>query len=332
MADRQPQGTRLGYGFAIAQAVLYSMMGIFGKLLYDTGLSAQETVILRYLATTVILGAVLLAWRKHRLVSRDPIVYVQAAFFFVSTLFYFLAVERLSAGIATVIFYLYPVLVAILSLAVLHERLSVPTAVALGFAVGGLLLVSGVAESEVVLDGAGLVYGAISCVAFAVYTVLVQKAGRAEDPFTLTFTISWTNLVAAAVIFAPSVPTMLRLDAAQLGLGSLLALLCTIAPMLLYIVAIKRIGGTKTALIGISQTPFSLLFAYLILGEQLTVLQGVGAALIVAGIAIVTVASGKDGPGPAGSKPETLAGSGALEGLSSPAGLGRRPGSGEPQG
>lgn len=293
MAHRRPQGSWLGYGFAIAQAVLYSMMGIFGKLLYETGLSAQETVLLRYLATTVILGVVLLAWRKHRLVSREPMVYVQAAFFFVSTLFYFLAVERLSAGIATVIFYLYPVLVALLSLAVLHERFSAPTAVALGFAVGGLLLVSGVAESEVVLDALGIVYGAISCVAFAFYTVLVQKAGRAEDPFTLTFTISWTNLVAAALIFAPSVPTMLRLDGAQLGLGSLLAVLCTIAPMLLYIVAIKRIGGTRTALIGISQTPFSLLFAYLILGEQLTVLQGAGAALIVVGVAIVTAAPAK---------------------------------------
>ena len=279
MAHRRPQGSWLGYGFAIAQAVLYSMMGIFGKLLYETGLSAQETVLLRYLATTVILGVVLLAWRKHRLVSREPMVYVQAAFFFVSTLFYFLAVERLSAGIATVIFYLYPVLVALLSLVVLHERFSAPTAVALGFAVGGLLLVSGVAESEVVLDALGIVYGAISCVAFAVYTVLVQKAGRAEDPF--------------ALIFAPSVPTMLRLDGAQLGLGSLLAVLCTIAPMLLYIVAIKRIGGTRTALIGISQTPFSLLFAYLILGEQLTVLQGAGAALIVVGVAIVTAAPAK---------------------------------------
>ena len=293
MAHRRPQGSWLGYGFAIAQAVLYSMMGIFGKLLYETGLSAQETVLLRYLATTVILGVMLLVWRKHRLVSREPMVYVQAVFFFVSTLFYFLAVERLSAGIATVIFYLYPVLVALLSLVVLHERFSAPTAVALGFAVGGLLLVSGVAESEVVLDALGIVYGAISCVAFAVYTVLVQKAGRAEDPFTLTFTISWTNLVAAALIFAPSVPTMLRLDGAQLGLGSLLAVLCTIAPMLLYIVAIKRIGGTRTALIGISQTPFSLLFAYLILGEQLTVLQGAGAALIVVGVAIVTAAPAK---------------------------------------
>ena len=289
------QGAWLGYGFAVAQAVLYSMMGIFGVLLYDTGLTAQETVILRYLATTALLGAVLLAWRKHRLVSRQPMVYVQAAFFFVSTLCYFLSVERLSAGIATVIFYLYPVLVAVLSLAVLHERLSAPTAVALGLAVGGMLLVSGVAESQVVLDGLGIAYGAISSVAFAVYTVLVQKAGRAEDPFTLTFTISWTNLAAACLVLAPGVPAMLRLTMPQMGLGALLALLCTIAPMLLYIVAIKRIGATKTALIGISQTPFSLLFAYLILGERLTLLQGVGAALIVAGIAVVTLAPTREG-------------------------------------
>lgn len=67
-----------------------------------------------------------------------------------------------------------------------------------------------------------------------------------------------------------------------------MALLNTIAPIVLYIVAIKRIGGTLASLISISETPFSLFFAFLILGEVLTSWQALGAILIVAGIVLVT--------------------------------------------
>ena len=67
-----------------------------------------------------------------------------------------------------------------------------------------------------------------------------------------------------------------------------MALLNTIAPIVLYIVAIKRIGGTMASLISISETPFSLFFAFLILGETLTAWQAAGALLIVAGIVLVT--------------------------------------------
>ncbi len=73
MADQQERSSRTvltGYVLAIVQAVFYATMGIFGKLLYATGLTAQEAIILRFLATTVILGTVLLIWRKHALVSR----------------------------------------------------------------------------------------------------------------------------------------------------------------------------------------------------------------------------------------------------------------------
>ncbi len=220
-------------------------------------------------------------------------MYVQALLFFLSAILYFFAIERMSAGVATVIFYLYPVVVAVLSLFVFHERLSAPTAIALGIAVGGLLLVSGVIESVLVIDMVGIALAVAASLAFAVYTVLIQKMGRTESPFTITFTLSWMSLLASCLLFAPSVPTMFHLSVEQIVLGCLTALFNTILGSALYIMAVKKIGATKTSLIGISETPFSLLFAYLILGETLTALQGIGAVLIVVAIVIVTVVPAK---------------------------------------
>ena len=279
----------LGYAFAILQAVLYSTMGIFGKLLYATGMDSREVVILRFLCATVLLGAFMLIWRKERLISRQKQVYGQAVFYFASAFLYFFAVERMNAGITTVLFYLYPAMVAAINLAVFHERLSASTALALVLSIMGLVLISGIVGGELKLDPLGLVYAIASALSFAIYTVFIQVTGRTEGSFTVTFTLSWTSLLAACVIFAPSVPAMLHLDAFQLFLGCAMALANTILPVVLYIQAVKYIGGTKTSLIGISETPFSLLFAFLILGETIATMEGVGIVLIVAGIAAITV-------------------------------------------
>lgn len=280
----------IGYFLAVLQAVLYSMLGIFGKLIYATGLDAQQAVILRFFAATVLLGIFMLIWRKQPLVSRQPSIYLQALFFYVSSLFYFFAVEKMTAGMTTVIFYTYPAVVAVASIFVFKERFSISIALALVLAIGGLILVSGMTAGEVVLDPVGIVFGVISCVSFAIYTILIQKTGRTESPLTVTFTLSWTSLLASCIVFAPSIPSMLPLSWEQLALGAIMAILCTILPIFIYIEAVKRIGGTKSSLIGISETPFSLLIAFIVLGETLTLMQGIGSALIIASIAIVTIA------------------------------------------
>ena len=284
------KGQIIGYAFAVLQAVLYSTMGIFGKLLYATGMDSQQAVLLRFLCSTVLLGAFMLVWRKEKLVSRQKTVYLQAVFYFASAFLYFFAVERMNAGITTVFFYLYPAMVAAINLAVFHERLSVAVAVALILSIMGLVLISGVTSGELALDPLGLVFALASALAFAIYTVLIQVTGRTEGSFTVTFTLSWTSLLAACVVFAPSVPAMFHLSAYQVAVGCTMALANTILPVVLYIQAVKRVGGTKTSLIGISETPFSLLFAFLILGETIAPVEGLGILLIVGGIAVITVA------------------------------------------
>ena len=287
MDDRKNQA--IGCAFAVLQAVLYSTMGILGKLLYATGMGSQQVVILRFLCSTVLLGAFMLVWRKEALVSRQKAVYAQAVFYFASAFLYFFAIERLNAGITTVFFYLYPAMVAAINLAVFHERITVAVAVALILSIMGLVLISGIIGGGFTLDPLGVVFALGAALAFAIYTVLIQVTGRTEGSFTVTFTLSWTSLLASCVVFAPAVPAMFHLTPYQLGIGCVMALACTILPVVLYIQAVKRIGGTRTSLLGISETPSSLLLAFLILGETIAPMEGVGIVLIVASVVAITI-------------------------------------------
>ena len=283
-------GQLVGCVLAVLQAVLYSTMGIFGKLLYATGFDAQQLLILRFACATVLLGGFMLVWRREPLMSRQPAVYVQSALFFASSVLYFVAVERLNAGMTTVVFYLYPVMVALLNLVVYRERISASVAAALVLTTAGLVLVSGIASGGLALDGLGIACALGSALAFALETVVIQKTGRTEGTFTATFTLTVVTLAASCALFAPEVPTMLDVTPEQVALACGMALANTILPIAIYIQAVKRIGGTKSSLLSISETPSSLLLAFLILGETITPVEGAGIVLIVAAIALVTAA------------------------------------------
>lgn len=284
-------GRAVGILFAVLQAIMYSTMGIFGKLLNGMGFDSSQVMVLRFVSTSVLLGLFMVVWHRERLIAFSKPVLLQALFFFLSAWFYFLTVEHLaSAGMATVIFYLFPAVVAIVNVTLFGEKFSWTAALALVLAIGGTICVSGaLIPGAVALNALGICFGILSCVSFAIYTILIQRNKSPEGTFTVTFTIVLLSTLASLVVFAPSLPPLVATSTWQAwALGAAMALLNTIAPIVLYIVAIKRIGGTMASLISISETPFSLFFAFLILGETLTAWQAAGALLIVAGIILVT--------------------------------------------
>ncbi len=284
------QKLALGYLLAVVQAILYASMGIICKYLYLTGMTPDQVMVLRFCMTFLILGAFLLAWRKQPLFSRNPLVYVQGVFFMGSALFFSLAVEETTAGLATALLYAYPAVVALLSGLVFHEKLTSRTAIAIILALAGIFAISGyLPGGGEALSPAGIMFGVGSCLSFALCNVLGQKVVHGEGPLTITFTMTAVGTVMLALMFPATFPEMIDLTGVQIGLGAAMAVFTTILPIALLLVAIKIIGATKASLISTSETPFSILFAYLILGEVLTALQGIGCALIIASILVVTM-------------------------------------------
>lgn len=295
----------LGYVLAVVQAILYACMGVMGKYLYGTGLTPEQVTMLRFFGSAAIVAVMIAALRRGPFLSRKPVVYAQALFFAGGAYFYMLSVDELTAGLATVIFYSYPAVVAVLSVVVLHERLSARTVVSLVLAMVGVVLISGLAApGELRLSPLGIAYGVAACVSFGVYVVLGQKTADKEGQLTLTFTMSAVGSAVMLALFPGQTAFLLHMTALQWALGLSIALFCTVLPVLLLLAAIKRIGAQKASLVSILETPFSLLFAFLVLGETLTGVQGAGSALVVASIVLATLPARRAGKpredGPAG--------------------------------
>lgn len=280
----------IGYIAAIIQAVLYATMGIFAKLLYECGLSAQLVMVLRFSCTVLFLGLFILFFHGRKFISHQPAVYVQSIFFFLSAWLYFLAVERINAGLATVLFYTFPALVAVMNVIAFHEKIIARVIIALALSLCGIILISGLlAPGQAAIDPLGVIFAIAACTSFAIYSVLIQKTSRTESSFTATFTISLVCLVASLILFAGELGGLAHVGIKEFALGSGLAILATILPIVLYIFAIARIGATKASILSIIETPSSLLLAWLILGETIDVFQGIGALLVVIATLSVTV-------------------------------------------
>lgn len=290
----------IGYTLAIAQAILYSTMGVACKFLYGTGLSTGQVVSLRYFGTVLVLGLFLLLWRKYPLFSRRPIVYVQGFFFVLCTILYYLSVRELTANVATVLFYAYPPMVALMAAVVFKERPSARTIVALAVSMLGIVLLSGVVagivgSEDLVFSPLGVAYGIGSCVAFAIYNIIGQMAvGKKDGPLTMTFSMCVVGIVMCVIAYPGDIPTLINITPTQIGVALFMVVFNTIIPVVMLLEAIKRIGATMTSLIGISETPFAVLFAFVILGETLTGMQVAGSILVVLSILMVTLPSKKE--------------------------------------
>ena len=112
-------------------------------------------------------------------------------------LFYFLAIHRLPVGIALLIQYIGPVLVAIWASTVGHEHVRRRIWLALALALTGLALMVQL-WSGVTLDGLGVVFALVAAVVFAVYLLLAEhEVGRREPIPLLAWgfffaTVFWT--------------------------------------------------------------------------------------------------------------------------------------------
>ena len=136
---------RVGYAMAAAAATLWAVNGTVSKVVLASGVSSLRLTQVRTTGALVGFVLVLLVTEPGRLrVRRRELPYLAvfgiAGLAFVQW-FYFLAIHRLAIGIALLVEYLAPLLVALCARYVFHEPVRRRIWLALGLALAGLALI-----------------------------------------------------------------------------------------------------------------------------------------------------------------------------------------------
>jgi drug/metabolite transporter (DMT)-like permease len=297
---------RLGYLMASAAALLWGVNGAVSKTILSTGLSSERLAQVRSLGAAVGLLAVIAvtAPRKLRLTRRELpylIVFGVVGLAFVQW-FYFLAIHRLAIGIALLIQYLGPLLVAIYARTFGHERVRRRVWAALALSLAGLSLMVEL-WSGVALDGLGVVYALISAVIFAAYLLLAEHEVKHRDSISL---MAW-GFFFASVFWAIAQPwwtfpahrvaRTVSLDGRLAGwhlpvwaLVLWIVVLGSIVPFSLIVAALRHVSATRVGIAAMLEPVVATIVAWAWLRETLAPVQLAGAAVVLAGILLAQTA------------------------------------------
>ena len=296
----------VGYALVLAATALWGINGSFAKAALSSGLSSLRLTEVRSTGAALILVAALALTRPRSLrTTRGELPFLLlfgvVGLAFVQLL-YFIAIHRLEIGVALLIQYVAPVLIALWARLVLKEPVRRRVWAALILALGGLSLVVDL-WSGVALDGIGVAAALASAVTFALYILLAENAVKRRDPVSL-LALGFTFAAIFWSIVQPwwSFPTeylndRVHLDgavvSATLPVCALLigvVLVGTIVPFLLLLVALRHLSATRAGVTAMFEPVAGALVAYALLGESLTGAQLVGGAIVLAGILLAQTA------------------------------------------
>ena len=308
-----PRGHWVGPLCAVVGVFGFSVKAILIKLAYAWHpIDAVTLLTLRMLFSVPFFIA--MAWWSGRapgaraLTRADWTSLVALGFvgYYVASLLDFMGLAYISAALERLVMFLYPTMVVVLSALVLHKPITRRAVAALVLSYAGIALVF-VRDLQTTADPAALWTGAALVFASAaLYSAYLVGAGGVIARIGSMRFISWAMLLSAAFVTlqfaATREPGLLRVPASIYALSLAMAVVSTVLPTWLIAEAIRRIGANTSSLIGSMGPVFTIGLGVTILGEPLLPLQFVGAALVLAGVMLVTLRPGAGATVPAGAR------------------------------
>ncbi len=316
---RQPHVGGAGLALAVFSALTFATSGTFARSLIDAGWSAEAVVVVRVgLAALVVALPAALALRGRWSVLRRNLTSVVVFGLLgvaLAQVCFFNAVRYLPVGVALMLEYL-GIVVVVGWMWLAHgqrpRRLTVAGSVAALAGLGLVLDLTGAGR----LDPVGVLWGLGAAIGLAGYFVL---AGRIDANLPSVVLASGGMAVGAGVLlllgFVGALPlraTFGAVDFAGQRTSWLLPVvgLVLVAAVIAYLagIAAARILGARLAsFVGLTEVMFAVLIAWLVLDELPTIVQLLGGALIVAGVALVRLDEPREAPAATATQEPVLA-------------------------
>jgi drug/metabolite transporter (DMT)-like permease len=280
----------VGLLFTVIGAALFGTLGIFGEAAASVGLSTATLLSYRFVGATVIFWG-LSVFRGGIPVLRGRTLAAELGLgvvYGVMSVAYFESLAWLSAGVAALLLFTYPVQVTLVSALGLSEPVTLPKLLALLAAVGGVGLVVG-GGTAVALPGVLLV--GLASVCYTVYATGTRVAVADVAPLVHAAYV-FVGLSASTLLYGVATNTLrVPTDPTHWALVVGITVLGTILPMILFTEGLARIEASRASIVSTSEPLTTVLLGVLLLGEPLTISIAAGAALILAGVGLTSTAA-----------------------------------------
>jgi drug/metabolite transporter (DMT)-like permease len=285
-----------GLLLAAAGSIAFSGKAIIVKLAYRHGVDAITLVMFRMLFALPFFIA--MAWwagrHKSPLTRNDWLGVLGLGFsgYYLSSFLDFLGLQYISASFERLILYLNPTLVLVLGWVLYKRKITYRQGMAMAVSYSGVLLVFG---HEVSLVGENITLGSIlvfgSAITYAIYLTysghLVQRLGSLRLAGLAT-TVACFFCILQFVLLKPV--AALNVVPEVIWLSMLNAIVCTVLPVLMIMMAIERVGPGLTSQIGMIGPLSTLTMGAFFLNETFNLWILMGTVLVLGGVFWVTKA------------------------------------------
>jgi len=202
---------------------------------------------------------------------------------------YLSSVQYIPASLAALLLYAFPIIVTVFAVVTHQETFSRFKFLGLLLSTTGLvlLLALGVVLDDINTHGVALALGS-ACV-YATYIIIGNQVLQTTTPLvTITLISTSAALTYGIVGFTMSGMTWNVTLTTWLGMGGI-ALFSTIIAMLTFFYGMKLIGAPSASIISTLEPLLTVIFAVILFGEHITLLQAIGGILVVIGAIVTTL-------------------------------------------
>lgn len=276
-----------GYLCAFISAFTYGLIPLFMiPIKKEESFSVDATLFYRFLIAS---GAIVffLFYQKERLrisFREGLIMSLLGILYALSAEFLFLAYDYLSPGIASTIFFSYPIIVALVLILFYKEKLTLPTLLSLLLVVAGVGVLS-IKKGEA-LNYIGLGISLLGALVYALYILIVNKVRIEFSGVKISF---YSMLFSSLYFLVKSLLLRESITISSWALAgdlTLFAIITTSLSLVTLVYAVRYIGSTPTAIMGAFEPIVAVLISVGLFGEQLTPSLVIGGMVIITGVLI----------------------------------------------
>jgi len=291
--------TLKGYLFALVSALTYGMIPLFMIPLKKLDFFSVDTALFyRFLiAGILILGYLFYQKESVKINLKEGIVLsILGLFYALSAEFLFIAYDFLSPGIASTIFFIYPIMVALILGIFFKEKITLATTISLVIVVVGVAVLSIKPKNNDDKDNfginsiyIGLFVSLLGALMYALYMIIVNKTKIKASGVKVSF----YSMVFASLFFLVKTLVLgnsVAIPSLEIGTHlTLFALITTALSVVSLVYAIKFIGSTPTAIMGAVEPVVAVMISVGLFDETLTFSLIAGVIIIISGVLIDVV-------------------------------------------
>ena len=296
----------MGILLALGGALLFSTKAVMVKLAYFYPVDPLSLLTLRMVFALPVYIVIVFTltkknlpiWKKIRFKHWLGLLATAGLGYYLSSFFDFKGLQYIDATVERLILFIYPTLIALFSVIVFKERLTLIQMAALVVTYAGLVFVFGQNLQEISLGndfwrGSLLIF--LCAFTFASSYIfsqwLIPFFGAAA--FTSLSMTAACLFVVIHYLLTIEIEQIFHLDRMVYVYGFLMAIIATVIPTYLVNYAIRILGATRVGILGSIGPVSTITLAYFLLGEKLNFWQAVGALCIIVGVTIVSFESRK---------------------------------------